>query len=289
MKDSSDRIIIAGGIILNPTTGNSIPLPHNQGAIYDPASDTWTSIANLPWSGDQPRYWNSGGHLWVADLAGPADAYTSTAWYSGGVSGTWTQMASTSPTDLTNTAQMHPSEPIAANGLVYIPGRFSYNMTTDTWATLSTIGAPLLPRTACSMSSDGRYIYHFTADGSPGSVTKRYDTQTDTWATMAPSPDGRVGGAVVTNGQFIYLFGGSGITTILEYDTINNSWRDTGDRLSVGRSPYIAKDTVGPGYYLVEGPVTSSILASNAVEYWNPPGAGQPVSATSSFGAIVGQ
>jgi len=152
-----------------------------------------------------------------------------------------------------------------------------YHKNTDTWITL----APMpTARAGLGGTYSGRYIYAIggrDADtpcfGTALDVVERYDTQTNTWATMAPLPDPRsdLGALAMGNGK-IYVFGGcdesnSVVGDVFIYNIVTNTW-STGASMPTPRAIFYQVGFAGPKIYVMGG-ADSSLTVSAANEVYN--------------------
>jgi N-acetylneuraminic acid mutarotase len=151
-----------------------------------------------------------------------------------------------------------------------------YNKATDTWATL----APMpTARAGLGGAVSGRYIYAIGGRGTTApcsgltlDVVERYDTFTNTWATMAPLPAPRsdLAALAMGNGK-IYVFGGcAGFTVfgdVFIYDIVTNTWT-TGPSMPTPRAIFYQAGFSGPNIYVMGG-ADSSFAVSPANEVFN--------------------
>jgi hypothetical protein len=187
---------------------------------------------------------------------------------------TWT-MGASAPTP--SNAELAYGELTHGGKLYAIGGRGgmanieSYEVATDTWATL----APMpTGRCAAAAAIVGNAIYVIggrTTGGGPGSgaelaVVERYDIDSDSWTTVASLASARSDMAVVSHGGKIYVFGGySGgviVGTVDVYDPVTDTWTGLSP-MTIPRAAHMA-GKVGNYAYLIGG-MTPALTDVNEV------------------------
>jgi hypothetical protein len=320
MLDSSDRFYYAGGQVLV----NSSTFYHGTGhaEYYDPVGNAWHYLASLP-TGEtryQSYYWpGASGELYLAggqaDGAlgshpaqdGPPNAtdwnstsglYGNVLKFSGGPSGTWTKLSTST---VLNQFNQNHAPLVDSSGRAYFLGSQNggtttqrYNTATDTWTSLAAF--PWQTRAfAAVMVSDVIYIAGGTRPATAGRAYK-YDTASDTWTRLADLPVALQFNYVdqllyhpVTNA--IYMWGGydgtNYVATIYKYDIATDTWSNTGDALSVGRDG-AATAFDGTGWYLIGGSRTGTFQPSKTLEYFVPAGVVAAPSRRFGFAAVIG-
>jgi hypothetical protein len=329
--DSQDRIIYATGAVIYPS---SFTAGTNRGEIYDPVANSWTALTNtIPNATIQGRrralsYRDGFGRLVItmgldgfpsgsltyqdggANLGHPIDKWT----YTGGASGTWSQITMGGVASNLNPLVRHeavPTQPTTAgpDGRLYSPNSF-YIYWTDaavtTWQRLD-VSTPLLGggrysggSEAAVVHSDG-YLYvvgGFKPAPGAGAVpwVIRFDPVAGTAVRLTDLPWAVAGGQLVSFGTCLYLIGGYDLTAahaeILGYNAVTDTW-STVDTLSVARSGIAVVPTLdGTGYWLYSGNtnVSGQIFGggsgfSNVLELWIPPSC---VSRGRSYAQVVG-
>lgn len=194
---------------------------------YDPATNHWTSAANLPAGTD---------HAWAVALDGRL--------YVGG--GTSNRVFSYDPavdawTEVASSAFVHGGTPAAAviGGRIYVAGGAGggmagnevevYDPPADRWTTLAPMGCAR-NHTAGGVIGGRLHV----AGGRPGNQTchEAYDPATNTWTQKAPLPTGRSGIAGAVAADCLYVFGGEGnaldgngiFHEVEAYDAATDTW-----------------------------------------------------------------
>ena len=137
-----------------------------------------------------------------------------------------------------------------------------YHKNTNTWVTLAPMPTPLA---GLGGTHSGRYIS--AIGGRTGAVpcsgvalaaVERYDTQTNTWATMAPLPAPRsdLGALAMGNGR-IYVFGGCDenydvVGDVFVYNIVTNTWSN-GPPMPTPRAMFYQVGFAGPKIYVMGG------------------------------------
>jgi N-acetylneuraminic acid mutarotase len=198
---------------------------------YDPATDSWTTKAEMPTARVCHHANVVGDRIYViggSDASTPDNrSHVRTVEAYDPATDTWTQegvMRASRAAGFSN----------LVDGRIYLIGGYGgsqrveeYDPSTDTWTTKSEM--PSARRSLSTSAVDGR-IYTFggyvpNASGHLGVATVEvYDPATDTWTAVPDMPDGRFGlRTSVVDGK-IYVIGGmdkwvgSAYRTIVEYD-----------------------------------------------------------------------
>lgn len=231
-------------LVANPGTavsGDSLYTVGGYNAAYqnslrkfDPATNTWTQLANLPTARTemgvvayQNKIYAIGGKN--ALLSTKNECYDI-------ATNTWTTLASMP-------MALNGCDATELNGLIYILGGsngvtstrfFSYNPLTDTYASLDTFDIPRLYARLVTLNG---FIYaiggqKFTTGYIVCNNVDKYDPVTDTWTPVAPLPQPMVKSAcAVTDGK-IRSVGGStaafsywvALNKHFVYDPVSNIW-----------------------------------------------------------------
>lgn len=236
----------------------------NDGARYDPETDTWRSlgVGNAPearaghsavWSGSRMLIW--GGRNGDFEPAYPA---------AGGVydpaTDTWSAMSATAaPLGRTGqTAVWTGSEMVIWGGIhTRIPDDYflssggRYDLQTDTWRATSSTGAPA-PRSlhTAVWTGDRMIVWGGFDDLQYFASGARYDPVADTWTPTAPTdaPLPRWGHSAVWTGSRMIVWGGysASLDTLYPrvggmYDPLGDTWLPTTTLNSpVGRTNHTA-------------------------------------------------
>ena len=161
----------------------------DDGAAYDPASDTWRTLPPAPisarvplsaWTGTEWLLWGTG--VRVDDRPLDGAAYDP-------VSDTWRPIAE-GPLEFTDATAMWTGEEFVVVGAALHGGNFpetptaiaaAYDPATDTWRELPP--SPLDPNSNTAVWTGDRII-----GVDYGHVTAAYDPQTDAWTELGPLP-----------------------------------------------------------------------------------------------------
>jgi hypothetical protein len=324
--DSSDRIIYATGHVNDPTVGAVVTTI--RGEIYDPVGNAWSSIPSLP-VGANGRY----GAMFFKDASGRLNLLTgqrtasvgysgyqdevasggtqTDGWrYSGGASGTWTNIPSTGATaahpqheaagpDPPMDATGHPWAVCGANVQGATGDLQVYDPGTAVWT--SKASCPEIRTShSCLWGSDGLlYVAGgWNASAVVYNTSWKYDPVGNAWTQLANLPRAVGFAPMVEFGGYLYIVGGFGpnpgyapLSAITRYDKVANTWTDTADVLSVARTrPLVVKSLAGDGFWIYSGqsvgPGTEGGF-TNVLEWWVPESP-TPTAHPRSFGTILG-
>jgi len=229
--------------------GGSIPTGFNDGALYNPTTDSWRAISNVNapsqrvdpkfvWTGTEFIVW--GGNFNNAELIDGA-AYNPT-------SNTWRSIAS--PAGFSGRGFIRAvwtgSEMVVwGGGNVTTPSTFvntgaRYNPITDTWTLMDTLNAPQARgHHEIIWSGSEVVIFGGAGDGFANLNTgARYNPVTDTWnnLSLTSTPSARRHFTALWTGSTMVVYGGLGSGTLNTThswspadfsDQIPNSWRIT--------------------------------------------------------------
>ena len=226
LKDG--RVLVLGGEYSGPSgTANWI----NSGEIYNPVSNSWSSIPNFPQSqfGDDPTALLPDGRVLAGYLSGPQTYIydpTSNTWSTGGTK------LNSDRSDEESWIKL-PDDSILSYNIFGAPqGSERYIPATNSWVAGGTVSQQL-------HTSGGKEL-------GPGLLLPNgralqigatnhnaiYDPATDTWTNIPDTP-GNIGandapGAMMPNGVVLYAAGDTSTsfnppTTLFEYDPIANT------------------------------------------------------------------
>jgi N-acetylneuraminic acid mutarotase len=157
------------------------------------------------------------------------------------------------------------------SGLGVLDNLDRYHKNTDTWVSL----APMpTARAGLGGAHSGRYIYAiggreftFPCSGAALDTVERYDTQTNTWATMAPLPAARsdLGALAMGNGK-IYVFGGCdnggfAVGDVYVYNIVTNTW-STAASMPTPRAIFYQVGFAGPKIYVMGGATCCFVVSA---------------------------
>jgi hypothetical protein len=196
---------------------------------WNPATETWTQLADMPTGKQniQGAYWN--GKIYVP--GGYIGSHiTENAIYDIATN-TWTTGAPLPAAQSGQTA--------AYNGKIYNiggnPGPQStvtvYDIATNTWSTAASLPTANTYGRAITV---GNYIYYVGGiAASTANTVYRYDPVANTWATMAPLQTARTSTELASNGTYIFAVAGGDATffagvplpqSVEIYDIAANTW-----------------------------------------------------------------
>jgi N-acetylneuraminic acid mutarotase len=240
-----------GGIVNNMAIVNAYK--------YDPVTNIWTPIADLP----ARRGWFSGASdgTYIYLLGGVDQNYNTTAtlWRYDPTSNTY----NTSLPSYTIPTYFHASAYL--NGKIYrIAGAAIgtdfhvevYDITTNTWSMAANY--PFANHNLMAAALGG-YVYAGGGNASPSNAW-RYDPNTDTWTAIADLPAGRSSAASgAYNGRWILAGGDVNFATsnsVIAWDPATNTWNDLPNMIQArdnlegatgGQSFYAVAGDFGPG------------------------------------------
>jgi hypothetical protein len=231
VADDSGRVYSIGG-----GTGTGPDSRINQLWSYDPGSDTYTQLADLPITPGAAHYGSAvqmGGFIYVfGGVVGPP--------------GTVEVSNRTLIYDIANDVWMNGanmpdvrfgSAVCAVNGRIFVAGGGSAVIETSLWeydvandAFITAGLAPLpdgLPTYRIhAVGLDASNSCHVFAGAFDGALNLRYDVDANTWTFRQPMPVGVTDPGAVTDGTLIYVTGGpAGVNGRLQiYDPDANTW-----------------------------------------------------------------
>ncbi len=229
------QMILWGGDVNSDSFGEGL----RTGGRYDPNNDSWTPIA-LPyrpdsvgghtavWTGNEMIDWGDRGFLFPGAAGARynpiVDAWTSTS----------TVNAPSNRTE--QTAVWSGNQMLIWGGRAeqapYVLGDGArYDPIADTWASISTTGAPA-PRTGHGAAWTGMRMVVWGGLSTSGFLNSgsRYDPVTDTWSLTTPTnaPAPRWAASMTWTGTRVLVWGGYNGTTYLNsgssYDPVANTW-----------------------------------------------------------------
>jgi N-acetylneuraminic acid mutarotase len=269
------KIYAIGGLLEDwDTVGPVLPTVEE----YDPATDTWTKKADMPYprsdfsiSVVNGRIYIFGGGAHIPDWASLATVQEYDP-----VTDTWTRKADM-PTPRSKLAENAP----AVNGRIYVIGGTEsytsevgvptveeYDPVADTWAKKADMPTP---RLYLALSEVNGKIYAIGGERS-GRVAlqtvEEYDPVSDTWTGKPDMPTARLGFAASSIDGRIYAIGGwdqgVGLSTVEAYDTgVREGTVDTGPSLPwihVVQPPPIEGSTMGGEPIAIFGEGFASVI-----------------------------
>lgn len=242
----------------------------SNGAIYDAIADTWTAIPDIGdgiersspivvWAGNKLLVWGGTTYLSVGN-----SLYHSTGAIYDPATQTWLPMNNTgAPTGRTLAAAAYnpgTNEVAIWSGdgtTTNLSGGAKYNLTTNTWTTMSTVNAPAgCSRMGFAGNDAGKlFIYGgYVSNNNYSASAHFYDFATNSW-TLLPSAGltARYGAQVAfSGGKYIVWGSGNGsVNNGAIYDAGTNTW----SLMSSAGAPnsYVCKSAVSNGYLVAVG------------------------------------
>lgn len=217
------------------------------GARYDPGSDTWQPISTA----GAPSGRNSHSAVWTGSemIVWGGTQYAPSALVNTGgryspATDSWVPMSTlNAPTPRTNASVIWTgTEMIVWGGSdpassTLLNDGAAYNPLTDTWRTITTIGAPAGRAWHTAVWSGTEMIVWGGVDVSATwtNTGGRYDPATDSWqaTSISSAPVGRVDHTAVWTGSHMIIWGGRGfsinplLNTGGRYNPVTDSWQAT--------------------------------------------------------------
>ena len=247
------KIYVSGGFI--PPEDTQIPTggawqPIDDEWEYDPAADSWTSLAPLPGKRGAAVAVEAGGKIYViggvTTMDGSKDPWT------------WSSGAAASPQSVSPFFTFFGSARVLSTNDVYDPA-------TNKWEHRRPMSVPRNHSFAGAVNGKiyvigGRTGHAFIMSATNTNVVEEYDPASDMWsAPLQRMPTARSGGGWGTDGRRIYAAGGEVTTTELNgayraveaYDPATNSWT-TLPSMPMPRHG-VAGAVIGNEFHLVSG------------------------------------
>ena len=220
------KIYVSGGFI--PPENTQIPTggawqPIDDEWEYDPAADSWTSLAPLPGKRGAAVAVETGGKIYliggVTTVDGSKDPWT------------WSSGAAASPQSVSPFFTFFGPARVLSTNDVYDPA-------TNKWEHRRPMSVPRNHSFASAVNGKiyvigGRTGHAFIMSATNTNVVEEYDPASDMWSgPLQRMPTARSGGGSGTDGRRIYAAGGEVTTTELNgayraveaYDPATNSW-----------------------------------------------------------------
>lgn len=196
-------LYVAGGLVTGSRT--------TAGRKYNPATDSWSSIASMPVERANAVGVAHGGYFYVIGGVqnGAGGTTVATIYRYNPATDSWSSSLANMP------AARHTAGAAALGGYIYVVGGsdtntlYRYDVAGDSWTTLTAIPGPT-QRTGPFMSAIGGKLYAVNGDISfPSAASNhRYDPATDTWVSKtAPATGRRYGAWGVIDGH-LHIVGG---------------------------------------------------------------------------------
>lgn len=210
-----------------------------DGALYDPATQTWKPIADAPeprggaravWTGSKVVVWGGIG------TNGPVN----TGMVYDPLSNSWSAFTQTNPPAVRSNQMM-----VFFNNKIFVWGGFTsaqvpqradgaiYDLATNAWTPVGATGAPSARQWTDAVWT-GTKILTWGACLPYGNSGAEYDPATDSWQTMniTGAPTARCGHSVTWTGSRMVIFGGSagglGFANGGVYDPASATWAPMG-------------------------------------------------------------
>jgi N-acetylneuraminic acid mutarotase len=252
------KIYVSGGFVLPentqiPTGGAWQPIENVW--EYDPAADSWRSLAPLPGKRGSAVAVEAGGKIYVIGGATTVEG-SNESW-------TLSSGAAASPQSVSPFITFFGAARVLATNDVYDPA-------TNKWEGRKPMAVPRNHIYAGAVNGKiyvigGRTGSAFIMTATNTNVVEAYDPATDTWSRpLQPMPTARSGGGYGTDGRRIYVAGGEVTTTQLTgafraveaYDPASNTW-STLPSMTIPRHG-VAGAVIGNEFHLVSGMIQSA-------------------------------
>jgi N-acetylneuraminic acid mutarotase/(2Fe-2S) ferredoxin len=257
----------------------------NGGTKYDPATSTWSPIANatgleqrdrgfkLIWTGTEMIVWGGQTGNVVLDTGGRYNPATD-SW-------TMTSMANAPVERAYHTAVWTGSEMIIWGGSseVLLNNGGRYNPSTNSWAPVSTTGAPAARYLHSAVFVAGKMVV-WSGSGGSGFVNTggRYEPSTNSWQPVSTvnAPEPRMNHTAISTGTEMIVWGGNQqfgapfLNTGGRYDPATDLWTPTS--LTNAPVPRAFHTSVWTGTEMIiwGGSITDSLVGSNTGGRYNP-------------------
>lgn len=226
------KFMVYGG---QNTSGSTF---YNSGAVFDVATNAWSSMASAgspgtlvamasTWTGTELLIWGG----WTGSTN------TASGWRYNPSTDTWTTMAAGGP----SARNMFYIGNIWSGTQAFFWGGFYntatqynngslYNPTSNTWSSISTVGAPQARDAYCvTWTGTQFFVWGGTNNNTNLNNGGLYNPTTNTWTAVAASPLSARNGPVCTwTGSKIVVFAGSNSGGLLNdgavYDPASNTW-----------------------------------------------------------------
>nr|NIP43001.1 DUF2341 domain-containing protein [candidate division Zixibacteria bacterium]NIR65137.1 DUF2341 domain-containing protein [candidate division Zixibacteria bacterium]NIS16576.1 DUF2341 domain-containing protein [candidate division Zixibacteria bacterium]NIS48153.1 DUF2341 domain-containing protein [candidate division Zixibacteria bacterium]NIU16269.1 DUF2341 domain-containing protein [candidate division Zixibacteria bacterium] len=208
----------------------------NETLEYDPSTDTWTRLADMPtarWGQIAVEY-NGLIHLFSgAALTGETGAHE----IYDPATDTWSTGASVPP-NLTGQGLMGIKYGTKIH-LFYLEFHYEYDPATDTYTRLANVPTPRTWGT-CALVNDSIYViggFSYGTPSGPSNVNEVYDPATDTWTIKAALPVQKYGVTrenPVINGKIYVTHGRNGAFYVnnFVYDPATDTWEQKSDGIN---------------------------------------------------------
>jgi len=260
--------------------------------MYDPATDTWISLASMLTARANLTAAEVGGEIYVI---GGYDDSTNTVL---DTVEAYNPSTNTWETKAPLPQAMSFMKAVSLNGKIYVTGGYDssynavdtlyeYDPSTNTWTQKASMSTARFEHGAVAINGK-IYIFGGSDDTSYLNSCEVYDPATDTWSPIAamPIPLARMGAA--TDGQYVYLAGGTNnswwydqLPVFLRYDPQTDTWEYQANDInelitakSTAPLVYISGDGLYSVNGLIGGPASSSELEFLSLSVVSP---GNPV------------
>jgi N-acetylneuraminic acid mutarotase len=235
---------------------------------WDPATKTWTQLANMPTAKQniQGAFWN--GKIYVPGGFITGSAHTTENAIYDIATNTWSTGAPL--------AAGQTGANVAYNGRIYNfggnPGAQTttsiYNIATNTWSTGAAMPGGVTYGRALTVGRFAYYVGGIAGGTTSSAVVYRYDLAANTWSTVAPMQTARATAEVAASpdGTKIYAIGGGGpgsaffsavplAQSVEIYDIPTNTWSYGAPLLTTAAAP---AGGIARGLLMVQGGIDGS-------------------------------
>jgi N-acetylneuraminic acid mutarotase len=228
VAELNGKIYAIGGFRANGSSATTVE-------VYDPASDSWQTVAPLPVGLNHPLAASVGNRLYVIGghpESGPEAVDTTYAYDPD--ANTWTERARMPSARGALAVAVIDGKISAVGGSPRERDFAEYDPAADVWTPLPAMPTPRNHLAAGAVN--GKFYAVGGRSGDIGGITgilEEYDPATNTWTERAPMPTPRGGIAGVAVNGLLYVFGGEGnrdspvgiFDQVEAYDPSANSWR----------------------------------------------------------------
>jgi N-acetylneuraminic acid mutarotase len=263
---TGSKMVVWGGV--TSVSGSTITTT-NTGGVYDPATDTWTTMSTtgapsgrwyflMAWTGSKVLIW--GGNTDASTPAAGGALYDP-------VTNTWSAMPTAGAPYLTPFARAA----VVGNSLVVFGGDQGttggiYDFASDSWKSMNLNGAPAARYFPYAASTGSKAIFFggMTTSGSSQTIYNTggvYDLNSNSWRLMstngAPTLDEDVNNVAVWTGSLFLVWGGQTVSSgaVVRtnvggfYDPVNDVW--TATSLTGAPAGRVAYSTVWTGSSMI--------------------------------------
>lgn len=250
----------------------------NDGAIYDPATDSWTLIAR---DDQTPSPRELATALWTGTALIVVGGREGSTYFDDGArydpaNDRWTRIEPMSQRRASMRGGATASELVLWGGVstsgYALAGGEVYDVAADRWSPMETSGGPgALLSSAASFSGEALMITGGLSGMTRTGNTYRYTLADDTWTTWGDGPSPRSAAFAASDGDRLFVWGGAGASTAMGGDfganTLGDGWLRDGawGELSEADAPTPRlSDPLGSGWCFALGAGDFALLGGRA-------------------------